>query len=90
MQLKARLVISKNTKVRTLYLAFPGGDNWYLVQHDALSDIAAETTPWLRSPSWIKDGQYSVAEPLKQMLDRLSAYTLGPRAFRTAGEERQR
>ena len=60
-----------------MYLAFPGGDNWYLVQHDALSDIAAETTPWLRSPSWIKGGQYGVAEPSKQMLDRLSDYTLG-------------
>ena len=75
-QLKSRVVISKKYQGKHLYLAFPADGRWYLVPHDELIVIAAETTPWLQSSSWIKDGQYSVARPSKQMLDRLSEHAL--------------
>ena len=77
-QLKSRVVISKKYQGKDLYLAFPADGRWYLVPHDELIVIAAETTPWLRSSSWIRDGQYSVARPSRQMLDRLSEHALLP------------
>ena len=48
-QLKSRVVISKKYQGKDLYLAFPADGRWYLVPHDKLIVIAAETTPWLQS-----------------------------------------
>ena len=77
-QLKARVTISKKYQSKDLHLAFPADGGWYLVPHDKLIAIAEETTPWLRSSSWIKDGQYSAAQPSRQMLDQLSEHALLP------------
>ena len=75
-QLKSRVVISKKYQGKDLYLAFPADGRWYLVPHDELIVIAAETTPWLQSSSWNRDGEYSAARPSRQMLDRLSEHAL--------------
>ena len=75
-QLKSRVVINKKYQGKDLYLTFPVDGRWYLVLHDELIVIAAETTRWLRSSSWTSDGEYSVARPSRQMLDRLSAHAL--------------
>ena len=77
-QLKSRAVISKKYQGKDLYLAFPVDGRWYLVPHDELVVIAAETTRWLSSSSWISDGEYSVARPSRQMLGRLSERALTP------------
>ena len=75
---RSRVVISKKYQGKDLYLAFPAAGRWYLVAHDKLVVIAAETTRWLRSSSWTSNGEYSVARPSKQMLDRLSEHALTP------------
>ena len=72
------VVISKKYQGKDLYLAFPAAGRWYLVPHDKLVVIAAETTRWLRSSSWTSNGEYSVARPSRQMLDRLSEHALTP------------
>ncbi len=72
-QLKSRLVISKKYLSRDLYICFPGGNDWYLVPHDRLVDIAGETTSWLNSLSWTK-GEYSSARPSQRMLEALKRY----------------
>ncbi len=77
-QLKARVTISKKYQGKDLYLAFPAGGRWHLVPHDRLIAIAKETTPWLRSSSWVENGQYSAAQPSRQMLDQLSEHALLP------------
>ena len=77
-QLKSRVVISKKYQGKDLYLAFPAAGQWYLVPHDELIVIAAETTRWLQSSSWTSDGEYSVARPSRQMLERLSEHALAP------------
>ena len=77
-QLKSRAVISKKYQGKDLYLAFPVDGRWYLVPHDELIVIAAKTTRWLSSSSWIRDGEYSVARPSRQMLGRLSEHALAP------------
>ena len=77
-QLKARVAISKKYQGKDLYLAFPAGGRWYLVPHDRLIAIAKKTTPWLRSSSWVENGQYSAAQPSRQMLDQLSEHALLP------------
>ena len=75
-QLKARAVISKKYRGKDLYLAFPADGLWYLLPHDELVAIAAETTSWLQSPSWIERGLYSVVRPSRRMLERLSDHAL--------------
>ncbi len=75
-QLKSRVVINKKYQGKGLHLAFPVDGRWYLVPHDELIDIAGKTTRWLRSSSWTSDGEYSVARPSRQMLDRLAAHAL--------------
>ena len=75
-QLKARAVISKKYRGKDLYLAFPADGRWYLLPHDELVSIAAETTSWLQSSSWIEHGLYSVAQPSRRMLKRLSNHAL--------------
>ena len=75
-QLKARAGISKKYQGQDLYLAFPAYGRWYLLLHDELVKLAAETTSWLQSSSWIENGWYSVAQPSKRMLKQLSDYAL--------------
>ena len=74
-QLKGRVSIYKKYQGKDLYMCFPAGDDWYLVPHDDLVRIAAETTPWLDSPSWHRGG-YSSASPSREMLVCLAPYVL--------------
>ena len=76
-QLKSRVTICKKYLGKDLYLAFPAADCWYLVEHDKLVEIAKDTTPWLRSPSWDR-GEYSSDRPSKAMLSRLTDHALEP------------
>ena len=76
--MKTRVIISKKYRNKNLYLAFRvrSNDPWYLLLHDELVNIVKETTPWLQSLSWTKDGLYSTDRPSRQMLERLSDYAL--------------
>ena len=75
-QLKARAVISRKYQGKDLYLAFPAASRWYFLPHDELIEIAAETTSWLWSSSWIERGNYHSARPSRRMLGRLSEHAL--------------
>ena len=76
-QLKTRAGISQKYVGKDLYLAFPADGRWYLLLHDELVSLAAETTSWLQSSSWIDKGEYSVAQPSRRMLKHLSDHAVG-------------
>ena len=77
-QLKSRATICKKYQGKNLFLAFPVADCWYLLPHDELVKIAAETTTWLQTRSWVDDGKYKIERPSRLMLSRLSDYALEP------------
>lgn len=62
-QLKSRLTIGKKYWNKSLYIAFPFGNAWYLMEHDRLVALAKKHTNWLASKSWRKGGTYSSANP---------------------------
>ena len=67
-QLKARLTIDKKYVRKDLYMAFPIGEYWYLIEHDALVALIKEDTNWLESPSWQERGGYSSHSPNKKLV----------------------
>jgi hypothetical protein len=67
-QLKARLTIDKKYVGKDLYMAFPIGEYWYLIEHDALVALIKEDTNWLESPSWQERGGYSSHSPNKKLV----------------------
>ena len=74
-QLKGRLTISKKYSGKDLYLCFRHQDNWYLVPHDTLVDIAGLTTK-LAQYAFLGKGQYSSANPSQKTLKALADYRL--------------
>ena len=61
-QLKARVTIDRKYLNKNLYMAFPIDGDWYLVPHDELVTIFAETIPAaLTSASWTEKGAYHIA-----------------------------
>ena len=87
-QLKARAGISKKYVGKDLYLAFPIDGRWYLLLHDELVSLAAETTSWLQSSSWNEHGEYSAAQPSRRMLARLSNRAVGGSSSIVAADTR--
>lgn len=75
-QLKSRLVIAKKYLGKSLWMAFPIGARWYLVEHDALVDLCGTHTNWLSSPSWRFGGAYSSANPSRGLRAVLAAFAL--------------
>ena len=37
---------------KDLWMLFPNGEDWYLIKHHDLVEMTAETTKYLKSPSW--------------------------------------
>lgn len=77
-QLKSRLAINRNYENKGLFVAFPNGDDWYLVEHDRLVEIIREKTNWLNTRSWIDNnsGLYNSARPGSRLLQALSKFKL--------------
>ena len=75
-QLKSRPTIQKKYLEKELWMAFRAGDHWYLIPHDKLVRLVAETTPALKSKSWQADGVYSWPNPSKQLLNAIEKYLL--------------
>ena len=73
-QLKARLTIDRKYCGQRLWMNFPVGESWYLVEHDELVRIVGEETPWLSTSSWTDKGQYSTRRPSRALLKRLAPY----------------
>ena len=75
-QLKSRLVIVKSYMKKSLHIAFPVRDAWYVIDHDSLIDIVEENTTWLTSESWQKQGAYSSANPNQRLIAALQSAKL--------------
>lgn len=84
-QLKGRWTIDKKYVGRDIWVAFPVGDDWYLVPHDEIVAIARTHTTALETDSWIKGGAYSWPKPTKVMLAQCEGYRFAPIA-RVAAE----
>lgn len=75
-QLKSRLTISKKYIGKSLYMAFPAGGHWYLIEHDVLVGFVKKRTTWLASPSWRQNGGYSSAKPSEELLTAIAGSRL--------------
>lgn len=84
-QLKGRWTIDKKYIGRDIWVAFPVGDDWYLVPHDEMVAIAKAYTTALESTSWIKGNAYSWPKPTKVMMAQCEVHRFAPIA-RVAAE----
>ena len=76
-QLKGRLTIDRKYREQGLWMNFPVGENWYLVEHDELLRIVGEETRWLSTSSWRNKGQYHSRSPSRTLLKRLAPHRVG-------------
>ena len=75
-QLKARLGISKKYRNKSLYMAFPMDNEWYLIEHDELVRLVGKHTDWLDTKSWQEDGNYHSANPNQRLVEALAGARL--------------
>ena len=75
-QLKPRLALSKQYVGKSLYMAFPMYQEWYLIEHDALVRLVEKHTNWLHTKSWQEDGNYSSANPNQRLVEALAGSRL--------------
>ena len=75
-QLKARFALSKKYVGKSLYMAFPMYQEWYLIEHDALVRLVEKHTNWLHTKSWQEDGNYSSANPNQRLVEALAGSRL--------------
>ncbi|POB13629.1 hypothetical protein [Halobacteriovorax sp. DA5] len=75
-QLKGRVNIDKKYQEKDIWMSFPVDDDFYLVPHDELIEIAKRTTGWIESDSWKIHGGYSAGKPSVKMLKALQNYKL--------------
>ena len=51
----------KFCEYKDLWMLFPNGDDWYLVKHHDLVEMAGETTNQLKTKAWKENGKFTVA-----------------------------
>lgn len=75
-QLKSRFSYNKKYDHEDLYIAFPDGDDWYLIPQESISEDK-ELVPekWRTSESW-KAGNYHVAQLTKSLRTKLERYKI--------------
>ncbi len=75
-QLKSRLTIAKKYMDKDIYVAFPVGASWYVLEHDALVVLVGEKTKWLESEVWHAQGVYSSGSPGTKLVAALAEWKL--------------
>lgn len=75
-QLKSRITIDKKYISKKLHIAFPIDNGWCLINHDTLVKIVQESTNWLESASWTKNGKYHSATLNKKLSNLLESFFL--------------
>jgi len=75
-QLKPRMVVADKYKGKELWIAFPDGDCWYLVNHDRYID-ENKNAPWSNSNSWVEKLEYTWNRLSENMKSTLQKYKLG-------------
>ena len=73
-QLKSRLTIDRKYCGQRLWMNFPAGEKWYLVEHDELLRVVGEETTWLTTSTWRDKGVYHSPRPSRTLLKRLEPY----------------
>lgn len=75
-QLKSRFTYNKKYDHEDLYIAFPDGDDWYLIPQESISaDKSLVPKKWRDSNSW-KLGNYHVAQLPKDVKIKLERYRI--------------
>ena len=74
-QLKSRIGIYKKYIGKSLFVAFPINDDWYIIEYDKLLALIRENTKWLSTASW-KKGGYSAGGPNGKLLKALQSSRL--------------
>lgn len=75
-QLKSRWTIHKKYKNRGIAMAFPDGDDFYLIPHDYCIEYAEAHKNYLNTSSWEKGGIYHVASMSKTMKEDFAEFKL--------------
>ncbi len=75
-QLKSRVTISRKYVGKSIFMAFPIKNSWYLIEHDELVNSIKLQTSWLASESWLNHGGYSSNNPNKQLIAVLESSKL--------------
>jgi len=75
-QLKSRPMIGKKYIGKSLFMAFPVRNAWYMIEHDNLVALVGKHTAWLTSKSWRSHGSYSSANPNPKLLGALRSSKL--------------
>lgn len=75
-QLKSRFSYNKKYNQEDLYIAFPDGDDWYLIPQESISeDKSLIPEKWRTCESW-ESGNYHVAQLSKDMKTKLKRYKI--------------
>ena len=75
-QLKGRLVLDRKYIGKSLLVAFPYIDHWYLYPHDEVLEHLLNTTNIGNTESWLGDGHYSMKSISKEIRGYLEQYAL--------------
>jgi len=76
-QLKGRLTFSKKYIGKSLCIAFPYKENWYLFEHDELLGKVIAATEISDTESWSVKGGYSWGTLSKKLMILLAPYKVG-------------
>jgi len=76
-QLKGRWMIDKKYENRDIWMAFPIGDDWYLMPHDMMVEMA-RADGVLETASWTEAGAYSRPRPSAATVTQCAPYRFAP------------
>ena len=79
-QLKGRWTIDRKYENRDIWIAFPAGNEWYLMPHDEMVKLAHKDGS-TNSKSWTVDGLYSKPKLSTAMLSSCKPYCFKPSTF---------
>lgn len=72
-QLKGRWMIDRKYVGRDIWMAFPIGNDWYLMPHDEMLKFAEEDRV-TQTTSWIEGGAYSRRRPSVAVIAQCAPY----------------
>lgn len=81
-QLKARFTFCEKYVGKSLYIAFPRRDDWYLYPHDELLKQVDQIIGIKATSSWKDSGVYSFAKLSKQLYQLLNPYLIESRQLK--------
>ena len=77
-QLKARFTLDKKYIGKSIYIAFPEGEEWYLYPHDEALDRISELSGLKNSSAWGRSGLRHYPKIPSRFKEILSDYRIFP------------